>query len=85
MVPFGAELLGAVIVMDCSVGAVTVSVTEFEVIPLWEAVMVVEPVVTAVARPLAPILATAGFDEIQVAELVRFCVVPSLNVPLAVN
>lgn len=79
------ELLGAVIVMDCSVGAVTVSVNELDEIPDWEAVMVVEPVVTAVARPVALMLATAGFDEAQVAEVVRFCVLPSVKVPVAAN
>lgn len=85
LVPLGIELLGAVIVMDCSVGAVTLSVKEFDVIPVWEAVMLVEPVLTAVARPLALILATAELDEAHVAEVVRFCVLPSVNVPVAVN
>jgi hypothetical protein len=66
------ELLGAVIVMDCSVAAVTVRVNEFELIPDWEAVTAVEPVPTPVARPVALILAAAGFDELQVTEVVRF-------------
>ena len=33
MLPFEIEALAAVIAMDCSVAAVTVSVSEFEVIP----------------------------------------------------
>ena len=85
LVPFAIELLGAVIVMDCRVGVVTVSAKEVDVIPLWEAVMVVEPVPTAVARPVALMLATAGFDEAHVADVVRFCVVPSVKVPVAAN
>jgi hypothetical protein len=31
------------------------------------------------------IVATAVFEELQIAEPVRFCVVPSLKVPVAVN
>ena len=37
------------------------------------------------ARPLVLIVAAAVFEELQVAELVRFCVVPSVYVPVAVN
>ena len=47
--------------------------------------MVVEPVPVAVARPAALIAATLTAKELHVAVLVRFCVVPSLNVPVAVN
>ena len=45
------------------------------------AVIVVVPAVTAVARPFDPaallIVATPVLEEFQVAEAVRFCVVPS--------
>lgn len=49
------------------------------------AAMVVVPRATAVASPAALIVATAVFDEDQVAVLVRSCVVLSLNEPVAVN
>ena len=39
--------------------------------------MVVDPVATAVARPAVLIVATVVADELQVAVLVRFWVVPS--------
>lgn len=71
--------------MDCKVAVVTVNVSELEVIPLCAAVTLVEPLATPLARPPEPIVATAGLEEVHVAELVRFCVLPSLKVPLAVN
>ena len=57
----------------------------FEVTPLEAAVMLEVPVPTAVANPDALIVATPGVAEFHVAVVVRFCVVPSLNVPVAVN
>lgn len=52
------------------------------------ALIFVEPIATAVASPLEPaallIAATVGLDEIQVTNAVRFCVVPSEYVPMAV-
>jgi len=47
--------------------------------------MLVEPIAAPVARPVAVMFATAGLELDHVAVLVRFCVVPSLNVPVAVN
>jgi hypothetical protein len=47
--------------------------------------MVVEPVPVAVARPAVLIVATVSVEELHVAVLVRFRVVPSLKVPVAVN
>ena len=44
-----------------------------------------DPAAAPVARPLVLMLAAAVFEEVHVAELVRFCVVPSLKVPVAVN
>jgi hypothetical protein len=85
LVPFEIELLGALITIDCSVAAVTVSVTEFDEIPFWVAVITVEPVPRPAASPLGLMLAAAGFEEVQVAELVRFWMLPSVNVPVAVN
>ena len=42
------------------------------------------PVATAVAKPPTAIVAAAGVDEAQTTELVRFCVPPLVNVPVAV-
>ena len=58
---------------------------EFDVIPPCAALIVPVPVPAPVAKPDALIAATAEFDEDHVTEFVRFCVVPSLNVPVAVN
>jgi hypothetical protein len=42
------------------------------------AVMVALPVVAAIASPLLLTLATLGEEELQLVELVRFCVVASV-------
>lgn len=47
--------------------------------------MFVDPCTTPVANPLTLIEAVAPLDDVHVALLDRFCVVPSLNVPVAVN
>lgn len=47
--------------------------------------MVVVPVLMPLARPLALMLAAAGFEEIQLTEAVISWVEPSVNVPVAVN
>lgn len=47
--------------------------------------MVVLPEATLVADPELAIVATAGFDELHTTEVVRSCVLLSLNVPVAVN
>ena len=70
--------------------AVAVTVSDVEVVTVPEvAVMVVVPVATLVARPCVPVavLIVAMFvaDELHVTVPVRFCVLPSLNVPVAVN
>jgi len=72
-------------VIDCSVAAVTVNAKLLEVIPFWVAEMLLEPIAAPVARPAALILTAPGFEEAHVAVLVRFCVLPSVKVPMAVN
>ena len=55
--------------------------TESVVLPLrlsMEAVIVVEPGATAVATPVALMVATFAFASVQVAELVTSAVEPSL-------
>ena len=53
------------------------------------AVMVVVPTATEVTKPFVPaallIVAVAVLEELHVADAVRFCVVPSVYVPVAVN
>ena len=85
LVPLAIDELPALIVMDCSVAAVTVKAKLFDAIPFWDALMLLEPIAAPVARPVALMLAVAGLEEVQVAVFVRFCVLPSLKVPVAVN
>ena len=56
----------------------TVRVAALLLMPLMVAVTVVEPVVSAVASPAALMLATAGFEDTQLALVVTFAVEPSL-------
>lgn len=65
-------------------GPVTVRVVEAMTEPdtAWIAD---EPAETAVARPAEEIVATDGVSDDQITELVRFWVLPSLKVPVAVN
>src|SRR5262249_59794306 len=49
------------------------------------AVMVVEPTAAAVARPALLMVATAVADELQLTNVVRFCVLPSLYLPVALH
>ena len=70
--------------IDDSEGPVTVSI----VVPVTEpeaAWIVDEPAPMAVARPVEEIVATDAVSDDQVTELVRFWVLPSLKVPVAVN
>jgi len=70
--------------MEDRVPEATVRVVFPEIVP-EVAVMVAEPTVTAVVRPPVLTVATAVFDEVQVTEMVISRVVPSENVPVAVN
>ena len=74
--------------MDTSVAAVTVNVVLPEISP-DVAVIVVPPGATAVASPLKPaallMVAIAGTEDVQVTDDVRFCVVASVNIPVAIN
>jgi hypothetical protein len=70
--------------IEVSTAPLTVSVVE----PLTEpeAAWIVEvPAPTAVAKPVPLIVATELFEELQATEFLRFCVLPSLYVPVAVN
>jgi len=65
-------------------GFVTVSTVVPVIVP-EVAVMVVVPTATAVAKPATLMVATAGVAESQLAVEVRFLVLPSLYVPVALN
>lgn len=71
--------------IDTSVAAVTASVVAGLVTPPEVAVMFEVPIATAVARPRELIVATVVVAEVQVADAVRFCVLLSAYVPMAVN
>ena len=80
--------LSGVTVIPTSAGANTVSVTDFVTEP-EVASIVVGPWRRPVANPWLPaallIVATAVAEELQVVVAVMFCVLPSVNVPVAVN
>ena len=79
VVPRAIDGLVGVTSIEVSAAAVTVSGVEAW-IPLTESVAVIveDPMAVLVARPLLPRAlltgATAIFEELQVTELVRFCV-----------
>ncbi len=77
VLPFGMLIAAGVIASDTTVAAVTVSGVVPEIAPTV-AVIVVDPGVTAVDRPLNPValltVATAGVDELHTAMVVTSCV-----------
>ena len=81
------EFVG-VTAMDTRVAEVTVSVADPTTLP-DVAVIVDEPAATDVANPLEPaallMAAIVAADDFQVTDVVRFCVVLSEYVPVAVN
>ena len=70
--------------MDTNVAVVTVKVVDPVTLPLV-ALMVVLPTFKADARPVVLIVAVAMLEDAHVTLLVRFCVLLSLYVPVAVN
>ena len=74
--------------MDTSVAAVTVNVVWPEISPNV-AVIVVAPTVDEVASPFKPaallMVAIPVFEEVQVTDDVRSCVVKSAYIPMAIN
>jgi hypothetical protein len=69
--------LAGVIANDTNAGAPTVSVAEPLIVP-EAAVIVAVPWPAPEAKPEPPTLATAGDEEVQATEVVRFCVLPSV-------
>jgi hypothetical protein len=82
--PLAIDGFAGVTAIDCNVAAVTVSKVEPE-IDDDVAVMVEVPTPAPLARPPVLIVAMVVVPEVQVTVDVKFCVVPSLNVPVAVN
>jgi hypothetical protein len=82
--PLATLGVAGVTAMEASTAGVTVSVV-FPVMLPEVAEIVVVPTATVVARPPAAMVAVAVLDEAQVTEAVRFCVVLSVYVPVAVN
>lgn len=74
--------------IETRLAGVTVNAVVPDILPVV-AVIVVVPVPAALARPFEPaallIVATAVFDELQTTDAVRFWVVLSEYVPVAVN
>lgn len=66
------EAPAAVIVIDCRLAAVTVRAIVFEVTPLIVALMLLDPADIPVPNPALLMAKAAGFDELHVAEFVRF-------------
>ena len=64
--------------IETSVAAVTVSASCGLVMAPEEAVMLVEPTANVEAKPELLIVATAVFEEAQVADVVRLAVLPSV-------
>ena len=84
VVPLAIDGFAGVMAIDVNAGAPTVRVV-LPVIPAVVALIVEVPCATAVASPPAVTDATPVLDETHVAEKVRFCVLPSEYVPVAVN
>ena len=84
VVPKGVVAFGGLMMIDVKVAAATVKtvdpVTNAEV-----ALMVADPVPMLVASPTLLMLAVETVSEAHVAVELRSCVLPSLNVPVAIN
>jgi hypothetical protein len=81
--PFATDPLAGVTAIDTSAGAVTVKVL-LSVNAPWVAVIVEVPTATAVARPVALMVAIEGADDDHATVAVIFAVDPSVYVPVAV-
>ena len=82
--PAARLVLAGVTAIDCNTAAVTVSAVE-PVIPSRVAEIVTGPGLTAVASPLLLIVAHVTSDDFQLTCVVRFSVVLSEKVPVALN
>ena len=76
VLPAATDGFAGVTAIETSVAAVTVRVVEPTTLP-EVAEIVVEPIFSVVARPVAFIVAAAVLEEAQVTLAVRFCVLLS--------
>jgi hypothetical protein len=84
VMPRGIVAPGGLIVIETSAAAVTVRTVELLMLP-EVAVIVAVPMPTLLASPALLIVAVVSVSDDQLAVLVRFWVLPSVNVPVAVN
>lgn len=84
LAPFCNMRLSGVTEMLTSAAGVTESVADPEIEP-DVAVIVVVPRVPLTATPVAPMVATAGVEDVHDAEVVMTLVLPSVYVPVAMN
>ena len=84
VVPSGIAAIGGLIAIDSSAAAVTVSSVELLTVP-DVALMLAVPIATLCASPARLMVATATVSDDQLTVLLRFWVLPSVNVPVAVN
>jgi hypothetical protein len=90
-VPSGMDTPTGVTLMEVRVALVMVRTALEETLPeapVALAVIVDVPGATPIASPGAPftlILTAEGFDDVQVANAVTFCMLPSVMAPVAVN
>lgn len=82
--PFGTDGFAGVTAIDCSAAVVTVSTVEPD-LPLNVALMLLVPTPAPVAKPPEVIVATDVVADAHVTCAVRFCVLLSVNVPVAAN
>ena len=84
VLPVARDAFAGVTAIDVSTGEVTVSVVEPCMAPEVAAIVVL-PAIKLLASPTALIVATLGDDELHTTDPVRFCILPSEYVPVAVN
>ncbi len=78
------EALVGLMASDCRAAVFTVMPT-VELIEPLEAYTRAVPVSAPDSRPVEPMLATEGFEVLQVTEAVKSCVLPSWTTPVAVS
>lgn len=79
------EALLGVIVIEESTAPVVVRTVEPAIVPEVAEIVVLPFCVLLLAKPPDAIVAIFVFDELQITELVKFVVLPSVLVPIAVN
>jgi hypothetical protein len=84
VLPSGSVSVAGATFTESATAGVTVRLT-VPVIDAEVALIVVVPIALARAEPAALTVAAAGVDEIHVTDCVRFCVLPSVYVPVAVS